>query len=64
MIGVVEWDGSIYDPNGIDPNQLEEYKTKNGTIHGFAEKNFKDDAVFYMPCDFLIPAAKEKALNK
>lgn len=25
-IGVAEWDGSIWNPNGIDPKELEEYK--------------------------------------
>lgn len=64
LIGVVEFDGSVYDPNGIDPDALNKYKQEKGTIHGFADQNFKDDSVLYMPCDFLIPAAKEKALNK
>jgi hypothetical protein len=25
-VGVAEWDGSIYNPNGIDPKALEDYK--------------------------------------
>ena len=24
-IGVMEWNGSIYNPNGIDPRELEDY---------------------------------------
>jgi len=63
LIGVVEFDGSIYDENGIDPDQLLQYRQKNGTIVGFSQKSFKDDSVFYYPCDILIPAAKEKSLN-
>lgn len=31
-IGVIERDGSIYNPQGIDPEKLEQYKLKHGTI--------------------------------
>ena len=63
LIGVVEYDGSIYDTNGIDPDALLQYRQKNGTIVGFTEQSYKDDTVFYLDCDILIPAAKEKSLN-
>jgi len=28
-IGVMEWNGSIYNPNGIDPRELEDYMLVN-----------------------------------
>ena len=31
-MGVAEWDGSIYNPNGIDPKALEDYKVPNGFL--------------------------------
>merc|ERR1712117_296890 len=34
-IGVIEWDGAIYNEDGIDPKELEEYMQENRTINGF-----------------------------
>jgi glutamate dehydrogenase (NAD(P)+) len=66
LIGVVEWDGSIYNPDGISPIELETYKKTHKTINGFpkATEHYKDDTVMYKECDVLIPAAMEKAVNK
>ncbi|TRY68326.1 hypothetical protein TCAL_03805 [Tigriopus californicus] len=62
-IGIVEWDGAIFNPEGLDPKSLEEYKTKNGTIVGYpgaqAYGGEKND-LMYEECDILIPAAMEK----
>ncbi len=35
-IGIIEWDGAIYNPDGIDPREIEDFKTANkGSIVGF-----------------------------
>lgn len=49
IIGVAEWDGSIYNPNGIDPDHLLEYKKKKGGIKDYpkAEQQFEDEATIY-----------------
>jgi len=65
LIGVVDVEGSIYDPNGIDPNKLLAFKRTKGTILNFPGcETFKDDTAFYKPCDIAIPAAVEKSVNK
>lgn len=67
LIGVVEVDGSIYNPDGINPSELAEHKKKTKSILGFpkaAKSCPGKDGVFYKECDILIPAATEKSLNK
>ena len=34
-VGIVEWDGAIWNQDGIDPKAIEEYKNKAHTINGF-----------------------------
>lgn len=65
ITGVVEYDGSIFKPDGIDPDALLKYRQEKGTIVGFpGAESFKDDTAFYKECDILIPAAVEKSVNK
>ncbi|CDW53185.1 glutamate dehydrogenase, mitochondrial [Trichuris trichiura] len=63
-IGVVEYDGAIYNPEGIDPNELLKYKQMNGTVIGFDNAECVDpNKLFCSPCDILIPAATERVIN-
>jgi len=65
LTGVVEYEGSIYNPEGIDPEKLLEFRRTKGTILNYpGAETFKDDAAFYKPCDIAIPAAVEKSVNK
>ena len=66
-IGVVEWDGAIYNKDGIDPKALEEHKVQHNTIRGFAgAQDWEGDKndLMYEKCDIFIPAAMEKVINK
>jgi len=64
-IGVAEWNGSIYNPEGIDPKALEDYMIENGTIVGFpGAQEYTGENLMFEDCDILIPAAMEKAIHK
>jgi len=65
LIGVVDVEGSIYNPDGIDPDKLLEFRRNKGTLLDFpGSESYRDDSAFYKPCDFAIPAAVEKSINK
>jgi len=66
LIGVVEWDGSIFNPEGINPDELEEHRKKHRSILGFAgaRDEWKHDGAMYQQCDILVPAAIEKSVNR
>lgn len=63
-----EFDGSIYNSDGFNPDDLYEFKSKSPTkgIYNYpkAKERFKDFTVMHKECDVLIPAAMEKTINK
>jgi glutamate dehydrogenase (NAD(P)+) len=65
MVGVREWDGQLWNPNGIDPVALGDYKLAHGTINGFpgAESVPLDDSIITREADILCPCACEKTIS-
>ncbi|KAH8420750.1 hypothetical protein KR222_003882 [Zaprionus bogoriensis] len=63
-IGVIEHDGTLYNPEGIDPKLLEDYKNEHGTIVGYPNaKPYEGENLMFEQCDIFIPAAVEKVIN-
>merc|ERR1712098_71570 len=64
-IGVAEFDGSIYNKEGIDPRALEEYRLEHGTIVGFpGAEPYTGENLMYEEADILVPAATEQVIHK
>jgi glutamate dehydrogenase (NAD(P)+) len=66
MVGVAEIEGSIYDSDGIDLEELVEYRKENDTVLGFGntEELENNKKVLEAECDILIPAALENQINE
>lgn len=64
-IGILERDGSIVNPDGIDITHLETYKKEHGTLMGFpGAKKYEGENLMFEKCDIFVPAAHEKVINK
>ena len=65
IIGVLERDGALFNPNGILSDELKKHLIKRGTVKGFGRAEFYSDIeeVFKKPCDVIIPAAKERSIT-
>jgi len=65
IIGVAEFEGSIYDPKGLDMQKLLDFRKETGTIIGFpGSKTLKDRySALELDCDILVPAALENQIT-
>ncbi len=64
IIAIIEYDGAVYNRNGLDIESLMSYRRETGSINGFpdAEAMDKREAMF-LDCDVLIPAATENVIT-
>ncbi len=65
IVGVSEYDGSIYDPHGIDVAKLARHRRRTGSIRDFPGATTVDDPakILEVECDILIPAALENQIT-
>ena len=67
VIAILEWDGGLYDPNGIDVQDVYQYKINNkGGVKGYTKAKYYEDSKVLLEeeCDILIPAAMEAVINR
>jgi len=68
IVGIGEYEGAIYNADGIDIHKLIEYRKENKSILGFpgSKAISKEDrsSILEYPCDILIPAALENQITE
>jgi glutamate dehydrogenase (NAD(P)+) len=64
IVAIIEYDGAVYNPKGLDIAALEKYRRDTGGFAGFSggECMDKDEALF-LECEVLIPAARENVIT-
>ena len=64
IIGVIEFDGAIYNKHGIDVVELEKHRAGARSITGFREAESADPAELMLTeCEILVPAATENQIT-
>jgi glutamate dehydrogenase (NAD(P)+) len=64
IIGIGEYDGGLFNPNGIDIERLQEHRLRNGTVLGFRDVEPMPTAeLLTTECEILIPAATENVIT-
>jgi len=65
IIGIVERDGGLYNPDGLDVDQVSQWIRTNGGVKGCPEGTYLENgaALLEEACDILIPAAVEAVIN-
>jgi glutamate dehydrogenase (NAD(P)+) len=64
IVGLIEFDGAIYNRHGLDIAALQKHRKETGSIRGFpgGEEVDKEEALL-MDCDVLLPAARENVIT-
>ncbi len=64
IISIVEYDGAIYHPHGLDIEALLKHRQETGSIVDFpGSENIDKNEALYQECDVLIPAAHEDVIT-
>ncbi len=64
IICIIEYDGAVYNPKGLDIEALMQHRKETGSITGFSgAEDIDRDSAFFLDCDVLLPAAKENVIT-
>ncbi|WP_170397593.1 Glu/Leu/Phe/Val family dehydrogenase [Ruegeria arenilitoris] len=65
IVGIIEWDGALYNPDGIDVESVRQWIVKHGGVSNYPDATHSAEGaeVLEAECDILIPAALEGVIN-
>jgi len=64
IICVIESDGAVFNPHGLDIEALMKHFHETGSITGFSEgEDYDRNDALYLDCEVLLPAAKENVIT-
>ena len=64
IVAIVEYDGAVYNPHGLDITALQKHRKETGSITEFSGGEDMDRAeAMFLECDVLIPAATENVIH-
>ena len=64
IICVIEYDGAVYNPHGLQIEKLMKHRQETGSIVGFPEaEDIDKNEALYLDCEVLLPAAKENVIT-
>ncbi len=66
ILGVMESDGGVFSPKGLNIDSLLDWKNQNnrlGDFQGNSTREITNEDLFSTPCDIIVPAAIENQIN-
>ena len=66
ILGVMEADGGVFSPKGLNIDSLLKWKQQNNLLRDFqgnSTKEITNEDLFSTPCDIIVPAAIENQIN-
>ncbi len=65
VVSIIEWDGAVYNEDGLDIEALMLHKKETGSIIDFpGGENIDKNEALYLDVDVLVPAAKENVITQ
>ena len=64
LVAASDTGGTLYDPQGIDVDELAEVKAQSGSVTSYdAGQKLTDTQIFALDCDILVPAARPDCIR-
>jgi glutamate dehydrogenase (NAD(P)+) len=64
IVSIVEYDGAVYNPHGLNIEALATHRAETGSIVDFAgAENIDKNEAMFLECDVLLPAATENVIT-